>query len=579
MNTIFLSAQPDDYYFLWQLKLQLYNFKLHNINPKSIHILIGYDSDKGLLQGFADLINGNPEVNIHAYPDSRINKSYSSSIRPHIISKHLDAFPELQEATIFYHDSDIVFKGLPDFSQLITDDVWYTSDTGSYLNCNYIRNTAGGGVFQEMCQIVGVSTHLVETNDLNAGGAQYLLKKTTTEFWNKVENDCVKMYSLLINNNNKAGFCNNNQVLIQAWCADMWVVWWNALFYRQKFQIHAQLSFVWANSSIEQFDKCKILHYTGSKEKGNPRFFRKYDYVHYDPFYADLSEIDPNLCSIYVKELIEGYVQVQRLKRADLSDVSFLIMARIDSAERLENTYISIMNLSIYYNTNIILTEIDNVPKIDRSKLPAEVQYSFIKDDDQRLLQTKYINQMILNASTPYIAIYDTDAVLPVNQILESVAALRSGSFSVASPYNGNFLSVDQLIKAIFNKIQDVAFLEENQNKLIAASKRSFGGAVFLNRVHYCEAGLENENLTFWGPNDIERIRRLLILGYKIKRIKGNLYHLCHPRGPNSGYQSKNEQNIFLDEYLKVSKMQKVELQNYVDSWQWKPQIINELDK
>jgi len=575
---IFLSAQPDDYYFLWQLKLQLYNFKLHGIAPESIHILLGYDPEKGLQKEFINLIAENTEVNIHAYPDTRISKLYPSSIRPHIIAKHLSAFPELQEATLFYHDSDIVFKTPPDFSLLNHDITWYASDTRFYLNCAYIRGTGGEDVFKEMCRIVGVTIELVEENDLNAAGAQYLLKKTRLEFWKKVENDCELMYSYLTGNNDKYGFCNSN-TLIQAWYTDMWVTWWNSIFYKQKFCIHSELDFAWADSNIKQLDKCKILHYTGLIEKGDSKLFRKNNYVNYPPFYSDLSEFDPNLCSAYLKDLISDYMRSQKSKRINLPDVTFLIPVRIDSEDRLENVYAITQNLSLNFNTNIILTEIDNRSKIDTSKLPSEVRYFFIKDDQQRLHRTKYNNQMILKATTPYIALYDVDVILPVHQVLETMNILRGNKFSAVSPYDGNFVSVDRLLKAMFIKMQDAKLFEENQNKLGFGGKRSYGGAIFLNKEDYHHAGLENEYLTFWGPDDIERVKRLTILGYKVKRVDGNLYHLFHSRGINSGYQSTDEQKMLMKEYLNMCKLNKEELQGYVNTWPWKPQLTDELSK
>jgi hypothetical protein len=45
---IYLSAQPDDYYFLWQLKLQLFNFNRLGIRPNNIHVLIGYNKERGV---------------------------------------------------------------------------------------------------------------------------------------------------------------------------------------------------------------------------------------------------------------------------------------------------------------------------------------------------------------------------------------------------------------------------------------------------------------------------------------------------------------------------------------------------
>jgi hypothetical protein len=117
---IFLSSQPDNFYFLWQLQLQLFNFRSLGIVDADIHILLGYDLDKGLSLEFYRFTSDNPSVNIHAYPDTRKSKLYAPSIRWHIIAKHFEKFPVLQKETIFHHDSDLVFKSLPDFDHCFT---------------------------------------------------------------------------------------------------------------------------------------------------------------------------------------------------------------------------------------------------------------------------------------------------------------------------------------------------------------------------------------------------------------------------------------------------------------------------
>lgn len=52
----YLTVQPDSYYFLWQLELQLFNFSRLGITSEDIHVLIGYDRKKGLASYFADFI-------------------------------------------------------------------------------------------------------------------------------------------------------------------------------------------------------------------------------------------------------------------------------------------------------------------------------------------------------------------------------------------------------------------------------------------------------------------------------------------------------------------------------------------
>ena len=64
---IFLSAQPDNFYFLWQLKLQLYNFNKLGILPEQIHVLIGYEKQKGLASYFKQFIKENKQAKFYAH--------------------------------------------------------------------------------------------------------------------------------------------------------------------------------------------------------------------------------------------------------------------------------------------------------------------------------------------------------------------------------------------------------------------------------------------------------------------------------------------------------------------------------
>lgn len=566
---IYLTAQPDQFYFLWQLQLQLFNFSKIGIKPENIHVLLGYNSKKGLSKEFENFINQNKQASFFIYPDERKRKNYLSSLRPHIIAQHFREYLGLEKENIFYHDSDIVFSALPDFDLLNKDDTWYASDTRSYLDCNYIKQTAGENIFHEMCKAVGIEQSVAENNNSNAGGAQYLLKQCKTSFWDKMENDCENLFQLLENYNEQVGFCNkkNNPNGIQAWCADMWALWWNALLAGKNFSIHSELNFCWADSRVAEWQATKILHYTGSVTKENTTIFRKINYIHYPPFFDNLHTIGRETCSYELAQIIQSYNKEQYKTRINLKDVSFLVLIRIDSPDRLENLYAITSYLAKWFATNIILLEADIESKIDKSLLPFEVEYHFIKDESPILYLTKYKNSLLSKTITPFISMYDVDAVLPVNQITKAIDVLRKGTYAIVSPYSGNFVSVDRLLKAMFTKLCDPEIFETNKNKFCTGTTRSFGGAVFINREIYLQAGMENLNLTGWGPDDIERVKRMEILGYPVKRIPGNLYHLPHERGRNSSYQNGKEHDIHICEYLNICSMRRPELENYIKTW------------
>jgi hypothetical protein len=569
ISMIFLSAQPDEPYFLWQLQLQLYNFRSLGLDPESIHVLIGYNPRKKLNEHFQIFIKTCKEARFFAYPDTRQNSLYLSSIRPHLIRQHFQHLPGLQTETIFYHDSDIVFQRLPDFQKLDTSDIWYASDTSAYLSADYIKRKTDVAFFKEMCDCVGIQPEVVEAYTNSAGGAQYLIKKVSIDFWGKLESDCENLFRLLKSRADLEGFCigEYHKNKIQSWCADMWALWWNALLAGKTFMIHKELNFCWANSTNDAWNNAKILHYTGRVSKDEPQIFRKENYISYPPYYENLSKISPDTCSYYIKTLIDDYRESKLIDRTDLRDVTFLIPVRIDSEDRLENLITTTTYIHTSFNTSIMVLEVDENSLIDKSLLPRGTKYYFIRDSNTKLHRTKYHNWLIEKTTTPLIALYDADVILPVHQIVDAIKLLRDKEYAIVSPYDGAFLNVDGLLKVMFLKLMDPALFETHQRKMAVATKRSWGGCVLIDRDSFVDAGMENENISSWGPDDVERIKRMEILGYKVKRIPGNLYHLPHKRGVNSKYSNQEERCTLLSEYLKICSFKTDDLRRYINTW------------
>lgn len=203
------------------------------------------------------MINENFQACFFTYTDTRISKKYPSSLRPHLITKHLKKYSSLENEMLFYHDSDVLFREKPDWRDLTNDNIWYVSDTRSYLDSAYVKRNIGNAGFKEMCNVIGIKPEIVEAEDSNAGGAQYLIKQSSSAFWKEVETHCENLFLYLTNllkiqRNNAA---NDMQI----WCADMWVLWWNALLHGKIFKIDKSLDFCWANSPKKDFYKGKTV--------------------------------------------------------------------------------------------------------------------------------------------------------------------------------------------------------------------------------------------------------------------------------------------------------------------------------
>jgi hypothetical protein len=300
-----LIALPDNNYFLWQMLVQINNFKSLGLDGDVIYV-IGKNSM--LKSHNLNMIMAKAKVKCKYYVlnDDRQNVTYPSTLRPHILAKLFDLRPELSKETIFYIDPDVIFTKKFKMSDLEKDDIWYLSDTRSYIDSNYIKGKSEV-LFNEMCGIVGIDPKIVEDNDDNAGGAQYLMKNVTAEFWRKVEVDSENLYKHMISTAHKY----NPEHPIQAWTADMWAVLWNAWYFGHKTKIVEKLSFSWATDVIENWSKNNLHHNAGAIVDNGYYFLKTQHQI--SPFNKELNCSDKYCSFNYVKEIKETEKNFQNI--------------------------------------------------------------------------------------------------------------------------------------------------------------------------------------------------------------------------------------------------------------------------
>lgn len=277
-NLIFISAQPDEPYFHWQVEIYLYQFSKHGIID-NCYALFGYkDEPSERLLELESKYKG-----IKYYKDERVgeNKNYQPTIRPHLLKKFFHQYPELKK-NVFYHDSDIFLVRLPDFHRFLNDDICYLSDTVSYLGYKYISNCAkrykkvypdipDDDIFYKMCEVIEIDPELVKKNENNAGGAQYLLKNMDHHYWNNCEKDCIKLHNFFKEYDEKYKIDDP----IQSWTVDMWCVLWNIWKQNKQTIVDKDLDFSWATDPIENYHDKKIFHLAGVTKETNADKFDK----------------------------------------------------------------------------------------------------------------------------------------------------------------------------------------------------------------------------------------------------------------------------------------------------------------
>lgn len=243
-------------------------------------------------------------------------------------------------------------------------------------------------------------------------------------------------------------------------------------------------------------------------------------------------------------------------QKLDLLDFSFIIIVRLDSISRLENTLLTIEYLNKNLKTKISLLECAPYNnQIFERLLNKVVEYSFIIDVDYILHRTKYINMMVKKVNTKYIAVWDTDVLIKIKQIEMAANLLRNGVADFVYPYDNRFLDTSTILRKLYIKQKKIEFLESNASKMkLMYQPVPVGGAFFANITAYKSSGLENEQFYGWGLEDGERYYRWENQGYKILRVPGPLFHLTHDKGINSTFHNPDQHNIKRKELLSVKR-------------------------
>lgn len=248
-------------------------------------------------------------------------------------------------------------------------------------------------------------------------------------------------------------------------------------------------------------------------------------------------------------------------------ELTVVIPVRIDCLERRENLNTVLYSLIETTNAFIIILEADDEQRYLCSEENDRVRYHFVKDQNPIFHRTFYINRLLEMAETNVIGIWDTDVILSKEQIQKGVREIMNG-ITLCYPYDGRFIFLNaeksnEVRKNVFTFLDD----KNREINLPLLGRPSVGGAFIVNKHLYVQAGGENENFYGWGPEDAERFKRMEILGEPISRLPGSLFHLYHPRGINSLPDSSLREKQNLQEFLRICRMDKINLEKEVKSW------------
>jgi len=253
----------------------------------------------------------------------------------------------------------------------------------------------------------------------------------------------------------------------------------------------------------------------------------------------------------------------------ELKHITIAVPLRIDSEERRANLDAVLKYLCCFSGINIIVLEADTMPQYEPDVKCSGFKYQFIEDHDPIFYRTRYLNLMLRDVQTPIAGIWDSDVIVPMEQVVEAVRYCMSGA-TLCYPYDGRFCAVSDQLSRLYRDTKGLDILSRNESQhWLMHGRYSVGGAFTVNVEKYLASGGENEHFYGWGPEDTERRERIFNLGLEVRRVSGCLYHLNHPRGKNSNFANRERALANRREYIKICRMNRDELEKYISTWSW----------
>jgi hypothetical protein len=262
-------------------------------------------------------------------------------------------------------------------------------------------------------------------------------------------------------------------------------------------------------------------------------------------------------------------------EKINLEDLGILIVVKIDSEERLSNLEKCVENLNHFFENTIHIYE-----QGQESKIHFNGNYNkvFFESEAQNFNRNKLTNNFINEQDFKFVLIVECDVLLDPKAIIQTYAKLISEEFYFAFPYNGFYSFLSQDISKDFDpKISvpnmwkyaynfDNSFITEDYE--LSKKVKHTGFAYMYNVEKFKMCGMENENFSHWGWDDVEKFVRIRILGYEIYYSDYFCYHLWHPR-PSKTNKFYSGKEIGLKELHRIMAKSKEQLLEEIKTWKW----------
>ena len=304
MDYLIVSESSLRYY--WELQTLFYNLTQSRQVPKEEIILLTYGDET-----YSTKLKEEFGIEVHHYEDDRPASLYLSSIRPWLIAKFLEEYPERNH--FVYLDSDVIMLKSMDWNSFWNDEKVCYGSYVSYVTDDFILQRTNGQYYLDaLNQLLPLTELEREKVHAQPCGAQWVLNNMTSDFFYQVYQACEDLFQywmkLLMTMKWEVDEKNVNESDI--WTTDMFVLHRLLILAGYQVEVSEAMSFAFPQKEIEEGDDYLFLHNAGV----NPQTKPDHKYLFWKgapdwrvklPYETNLSYVEASRYSrIYVKEML-----------------------------------------------------------------------------------------------------------------------------------------------------------------------------------------------------------------------------------------------------------------------------------
>ncbi|AMD16601.1 hypothetical protein TL18_00245 [Methanobrevibacter sp. YE315] len=215
------------------------------------------------------------------------------------------------------------------------------------------------------------------------------------------------------------------------------------------------------------------------------------------------------------------------IKPPNYDELTVVIPFRAADDEKRNKNLKTVVNYLKFIGVkHIIISEEDDYSKVEKFIKEDPNTFEDIKlvftESSELFCKSIAINEGVKNCNTEYIAISDSDVLIPKDIFNESLSLIAS-FFDFLYPFN-------RMVKQIYGYVDYTNVDFDSVDSEVETRINADGGFFFCRKSSFFNIGGYNTAYTGWGGEDNDFCLRITFSDYNIIRLNNPLYHLYHDK-------------------------------------------------